>query len=46
MGKESEREWTCGSSRCGAVETYPTNIHEDADLIPSLAQWAKDPALQ
>ena len=46
VGKESEREWTCGSSRCGAVETYPTNIHEDADLIPSLAQWAKDPALQ
>ena len=25
--------------------TTLTRIHEDADLIPGLHQWAKDPAL-
>ena len=29
-----------GSSHCGAAETNPTSIYEDADLIPGLAQWA------
>ena len=33
------------SSRHGAVETNPTRNREIAGLIPSLAQWVKDPAL-
>ena len=34
---DHERQ-TIGSSRCGAVERNMTSIHEDADLIPGLAQ--------
>ena len=36
---------TFRSSHCGSVVTNPTSIHEDAGLIPGLAQRVKDPGL-
>ena len=33
---------TLGSSHRGSLEMNPTSIHEDAGLIPGLAQWVKD----
>ena len=31
-----------GSSYCGEGDTNLTSIHDNAGLIPGLAQWVKD----
>ena len=36
---------TCGSLRCGAVETNPNRNHEVAGSIPGLTQWVKNQVL-
>ena len=42
---ERVKNLTTGSSHFGSVVRNPTSTHEDAGLIPGLAQWAKDPML-
>ena len=41
----SALERTFGNSHGGSVEMNPASIHEDAGLIPGLAQWVRDLAL-
>ena len=40
-----QRKRNTGSSHCDAVEMNLTSIHEEAGLIPGLAQGVKDPGL-
>ena len=32
-------------SHCGSAVMNPTKILKDADFIPGISQWVKDPAL-
>ena len=44
-GKEGLTDNNPWSSCCGSGETNMTSIHEDADSIPVLIHWVKDPVL-
>ena len=44
--KEKKIYYFMGSSLVAQWLRNPTSIHDVAGLIPGLAQWVKDPALQ
>ena len=43
--REMHTKTTVSGSPCGSAVMNPTRIHEEAGLIPGLAQWAKGSSL-